>query len=550
MLTVVVPFQGNDGKAEVYFKRLRFCMAALAPQDCDRVLVDYASLERFVPELGRLAEEFGFRLVRCEPPGGLMARHGRAWNRARALNAGVRAARGDLVAFVDADCVVAPDYVERHEEAHTAAFSARRLVATFSYVMDTTEKVRPGGFAEVHAQGAGVLAGVRAAGFSHMCVPVGWFGVNGPMDERYVGWGAEDDDLWRRLMRAGVKRQEVKCQGGVSVFHLWHPPWTSMVKGGVEMVQRNRKILRHSYAVRWGLLTLDPAGAPRVNLGNRLIEYAVREALGLGQPAVTVTMFAPISDQDRARLNTCKFVLAPGSTILANARGNSEAMGSIKRLKVPVFAFGASGWGPKHPPHLAAIKALAGPIGCRDPQILEVCRTQGVKARLVGCPTMLLPWVPRIPEVSYWIAGFGRRDLPAQLAVLRAVKERLGHLKAVAAVQEPHHERAAAVSLGGHVFDYSDPPSVVRRYGECELVVTGRLHGVLPAMSQRRPVWFAGDAADSRFTLLQYAGVAIHRVGEPVDLNGLQGPDVYGHAIEEFRQATLDWKSETIDRQT
>jgi hypothetical protein len=44
--------------------------------------------------------------------------------------------------------------------------------------------------------------------------------VNG-FDEGFVGWGCEDDDLGKRLRRAGVRIGTVL--GQTRVYHLWHP---------------------------------------------------------------------------------------------------------------------------------------------------------------------------------------------------------------------------------------------------------------------------------------------------------------------------------------
>jgi GT2 family glycosyltransferase len=44
--------------------------------------------------------------------------------------------------------------------------------------------------------------------------------ING-FDERFVGWGCEDDDLGERLRRSGVKIASIL--GFTHVIHMWHP---------------------------------------------------------------------------------------------------------------------------------------------------------------------------------------------------------------------------------------------------------------------------------------------------------------------------------------
>ncbi len=59
--------------------------------------------------------------------------------------------------------------------------------------------------------------------------------VNG-FDENYRGWGQEDDDLGRRLKRAGVRMESIL--GATRAYHLWHardPTATATWKAGVNI---------------------------------------------------------------------------------------------------------------------------------------------------------------------------------------------------------------------------------------------------------------------------------------------------------------------------
>lgn len=540
--TVIVPVQVTAG-FEVYFKSLRYAMEALANQvgvTVERILVDYHSDAKFVKDMKELCRVYDFRYVRKEVADDeVKEEFGKIWSRGRALNAGISEARGEWVLFVDADCVVPANYVLAHVKACTNS------AYTYALVHDSKEGIEPSGdYSELKKQ-ASPLTNLRRAGFSHMCVSRRWLEENGGFDERYIGWGAEDDELWLRIQESGIKKTHLKV---VTPIHLWHPQWDKAIseKAGVpnfgaNLVKRNRTIYRYSHVAKYGVLSIDSPGS--VNLGNRLIEWALRKVLGLGMPSVKVTMFREIGDEDAASLNGCDFVLVPGSTVLADARGNSEAMRSLGRLKVPVFCTAASGWGPKHPPLVSALKHIEGPVGCRDPQILQVCRKHGKDAVLVGCPTLLMNTrFVRRPAQPYNIVGFARHDMQRQV---RAAASLPG--KVVASIQEESHELPFALQVTSHAFRYKDPDEVYRHYAEADAVYTGRLHGVLPAMSQKRPVCFFGDGSDTRFTLLKHLGVPVRAIGGALNHKYLTSPETYKAGVARLREAMQDWKARTID---
>lgn len=97
MLSVVVPAYNEE-------KYIEPCLRALRSQsiELELIVVDNASTDR-TPEI---AEGYADLVVREERKGIAFAR-----------DAGWRVARGDIIAFTDADTVVAPDWAERILEA-------------------------------------------------------------------------------------------------------------------------------------------------------------------------------------------------------------------------------------------------------------------------------------------------------------------------------------------------------------------------------------------------------------------------------------------------
>jgi hypothetical protein len=288
--------------------------------------------------------------------------------------------------------------------------------------------------------------------------------------------------------------------------------------------------------MKYGLLTID---FPKGNLGNRLIEYALKHSLQLGAPTVSVSMFKIPTASEIARLNTCDFVLLPGSTILAKAKRNSDALHILAKIKVPKFCVGASGWGPRFKYYTSAMKHITPPIGCRDPDTLAVCARMGIPAILTGCPTAYLPKRQNKPDVPYTVVGFARDSIDWQMSLLRQVRG-----KRVAAIQELKFSTPIAKKLRCDVFNYTNPNNVMHHFSEASAVITGRLHGVLPALSQRKPVMFFGHKNDSRFTLLQYLGVHINQIGAAPDIV-LQMPKDYENKVDLLHDNFLTWAKTT-----
>ena len=92
---------------------------------------------------------------------------------------------------------------------------------------------------------------------------------------------------------------------------------------------------------------------------------------------------------------------------------------------------------------------------------------------------------------------------------------------------------------------YLDSEAVYERYSAALEVVTGRLHGLLPAMSQRRPVAFFGDMDDSRFTLVQHLGITMSPYGAAFEV---QPAASYLPAVQELHHNFLQWGQATVGR--
>jgi len=162
---------------------------------------------------------------------------------AASRNRALAAASGEVVAFLDGDCLPSPHYVAdvkrltaRHRlETEKIYFQGHRVIldATVSGMLTSADGIFDLRWIAGHwrhlsnrlnawhigwpARARVSLKGVRGCNMVFRAVDLR--AVNG-FDEEFVGWGHEDRDLVSRLFRAGVRR--VDARGRAIVYHLYH----------------------------------------------------------------------------------------------------------------------------------------------------------------------------------------------------------------------------------------------------------------------------------------------------------------------------------------
>jgi len=233
----------------------------------------------------------------------------RGFRLARVRNEAARLARGDYLIFLDGDCAIPRHHVAAHvarRRRGTAllGYCARLPEATSRLLVP--ENLSLTGLADhvPHAERAGLARRHRKAwwyaALRHPTKPRlagGDFGVwrddfrrvNG-FDERFVGWGQEDDDLGLRLRAAGVRLESILDR--TFSLHVWHetdPTATTRWRDGPNVAYFARRgrlsACRHGLVERpasevvWGV----PADAAETPLGRELLRQlagAPRSAAG------------------------------------------------------------------------------------------------------------------------------------------------------------------------------------------------------------------------------------------------------------------------------
>jgi glycosyltransferase involved in cell wall biosynthesis len=185
---------------------------------------------------------------------------------ARCRNDGARNSSAPRLLFVDGDCLLPPDHVETHLRAWrpgtvTSGYCVRLTdEASRRIELDTVERGEFVNYAEaselrklatMHRKAwcynllnHPTKPSLRSTDFS--IARSDFERVNG-FDERFRGWGGEDDDLGRRLKAAGVHQVSVLDKS--RVYHLWHPSVPSKTTewregANVDYLQRPLRLTR------------------------------------------------------------------------------------------------------------------------------------------------------------------------------------------------------------------------------------------------------------------------------------------------------------------
>lgn len=212
---------------------------------------------------------------------------------ARVRNAAARLARGDYLLFLDGDCMLPAHHVAAHLDRRRrgtvlVGYCARlpneacRTLAPERLAATNLRAIVPAGERRLLARR--LRTSRLHAAIRHPSKPRltgGDFGiwrddflaVNG-FDERFVGWGQEDDDLGLRLRAAGLRLDSILDR--TCSLHVWHPTdptatprWRDganvayFERRGRLTVCRHGLVARDAHAVAWGL----PADLMSTSLG-------------------------------------------------------------------------------------------------------------------------------------------------------------------------------------------------------------------------------------------------------------------------------------------
>ena len=266
---------------------------------------------------------------------------------ARTRNAGARLTESDYLLFLDGDCILPRDhvaaYLERRRPGRALLGYCARLPEDTSARLDTTTIASTDLAALAPASERQLLAKrfrkawwhaalrhpskPRLAGGNCGMWRRDFEAVNG-CDERFVGWGQEDDDLGLRLRAAGVRLESILDR--TWSLHVWHPVDTSATprwRDGVNVpyfLRRGRlKRCRHglldrsTHDLTWGL----PADATETPLGRDVLALlADAPQAAAGEPCEVEIVLRPGRGRFERKAE-CRLLLIEGdATIEGDAK--------------------------------------------------------------------------------------------------------------------------------------------------------------------------------------------------------------------------------------
>jgi GT2 family glycosyltransferase len=178
---------------------------------------------------------------------------------AAARNAAARAASGDMLIFLDVDCIPYPDFVADYVPLlaeHDALFMGEVLYLPSGATADGIDIAAFERIAVKHSERAGPpverigdCTDYRCFWSLNFAMRRATFLATGGFDERFVGYGGEDTDFGRVVMEGGTPI--LWCRGA-RVFHQHHPHHMPPVHH-VDSVIANAARFRD----KWGHFTME-----------------------------------------------------------------------------------------------------------------------------------------------------------------------------------------------------------------------------------------------------------------------------------------------------
>ncbi|MGM5483024.1 MAG: galactosyltransferase-related protein [Nanobdellota archaeon] len=245
-LTVVIGIRNRAGMMLYHsldsIKRQRYERGQIS---CN--VVDYGSNYENAREIKHITKNFGYNYIRCEAE---------EWSRSKALNIGIRNSNSRYILTSDADIIFSKSYISGAVEV----LKRKPFGVVYSYCLDLPEHLNDE-LEKKFKNNESIIVESFAHKGSKRSFKHASFGINltyrefynriNGYDEYYVGWGGEDDDLYRRFLLLGLD-PIVLCDKEKYYLHIWHPKYGGVLteKRYYQMIQNSKYLHQKKSIVR------------------------------------------------------------------------------------------------------------------------------------------------------------------------------------------------------------------------------------------------------------------------------------------------------------
>lgn len=193
-------------------ERVKRCLESLNRQSENNfnvIFIDYGSTLDTATEIKKIADLYPFCKYFYNDTRGM------AWNRAHALNSGIRVAEGEYIMTSDIDLIYSKDFIkevflniEPNVELHSNAYKLPKNFIKWGKLDAKANLKLPN-------------RNLTALGMVQVVLKGTLNEIKG-FDEYYRIWGAEDEDLTHRLRKKGLLIEWLDLKR-TPVYHQWHP---------------------------------------------------------------------------------------------------------------------------------------------------------------------------------------------------------------------------------------------------------------------------------------------------------------------------------------
>lgn len=222
-----------------HLRALFICLIRQTVSPYELIISDDGSWEKVEDYIGDLIEKAPFKIKH-------IYQQDKGFRKTRALNNGVKNSEGDLLVFCDQDLIFPEDHIEniiknsrRKEFLMGRPFSIsenekkvvlneleklsyKEIIKKLNpeYIINIKNTLKKDKIRRIFKQLYLKKRGIKLVGMSYSLFKEDYVSING-YDEKYQGWGCEDDDFGNRLEAKGIIGREFR--GSLIQVHLYHP---------------------------------------------------------------------------------------------------------------------------------------------------------------------------------------------------------------------------------------------------------------------------------------------------------------------------------------